>query len=164
MEINLFSKCIKDLIVENDRVDVPYLGTFRAEMMPASYSDRQTTLDLSYSYIHQDKDPGEGIVSQYALEYLRHKFVARLNTSLWRQLSLSLSLRWQDREGQYTTFSGDVEDYRPYALVDARLQWQQRRYTLFAELNNVFDNRSYVDYGNVPQPGAWWVAGISYRW
>ena len=48
MEINLFSKCIKDLIVENDRVDVPYLGTFRAEMMPASYSDRQTTLDPPY--------------------------------------------------------------------------------------------------------------------
>lgn len=48
MEINLFSKCIKDLIVENDRVDVPYLGTFLAEMMPASYSDRQTTIHPPY--------------------------------------------------------------------------------------------------------------------
>lgn len=44
MEISLFSKCIKDLIAENDRVVVPYLGTFTAEMMPASYSDRQTTI------------------------------------------------------------------------------------------------------------------------
>ena len=48
MEINLFSKCIKDLILENDRVDVPYLGTFSAEMMPASYSDRQTTIHPPY--------------------------------------------------------------------------------------------------------------------
>ena len=48
MEINLFSKCIKELIVENDRVDVPYLGTFTAEMMPASYSDRQTTIHPPY--------------------------------------------------------------------------------------------------------------------
>ena len=48
MEIALFSKCIKDLIVENDRVDVPYLGTFVAEMMPASYSDRQTTIHPPY--------------------------------------------------------------------------------------------------------------------
>ena len=48
MEINLFSKCIKELIVENDRVDVPYLGTFVAEMMPASYSDRQTTINPPY--------------------------------------------------------------------------------------------------------------------
>lgn len=48
MEINLFSKCIKDLIVANDKVDVPYLGTFTAEMMPASYSDRQTTIHPPY--------------------------------------------------------------------------------------------------------------------
>ena len=48
MEINLFSKCIEELIVENDRVDVPYLGTFVAEMMPASYSDRQTTINPPY--------------------------------------------------------------------------------------------------------------------
>lgn len=48
MEIGVFSKCIKELIVENDRVDVPYLGTFTAEMMPASYSDRQTTIHPPY--------------------------------------------------------------------------------------------------------------------
>ena len=36
MEIRLFAKCIKDLIVENDRVDVPYLGAFTAELMPAT--------------------------------------------------------------------------------------------------------------------------------
>ena len=48
MEINLFSKCVKDLIVENDRVEVPYLGVFSAEMMPASYSDRQTTIHPPY--------------------------------------------------------------------------------------------------------------------
>ena len=48
MEINLFSKCIKELIVVNDKVEVPYLGTFTAEMMPASYSDRQTTIHPPY--------------------------------------------------------------------------------------------------------------------
>ena len=48
MEINLFSKCIKELIVENDKVDVPYLGTFTAEMVPASYSDKQTTIHPPY--------------------------------------------------------------------------------------------------------------------
>ena len=44
MEIGVFAKCIKELIVENDRVDVPYLGSFTAELMPATYSDRQTTI------------------------------------------------------------------------------------------------------------------------
>lgn len=48
MEITLFSKCVKDLIVENDRVDVPYLGTFSAELIPAAYSDHQTTIHPPY--------------------------------------------------------------------------------------------------------------------
>ena len=48
MDINLFSKCIKDLIVENDRVDVPYLGSFTAELQPATYSDHQTTIHPPY--------------------------------------------------------------------------------------------------------------------
>ena len=48
MDISLFSKCVKDLIVENDRVDVPYLGSFTAEMLPATYSDRQTTIHPPY--------------------------------------------------------------------------------------------------------------------
>ena len=48
MEISLFAKCIRELIVEHDRVDVPYLGTFTAEMRPATYSDRQTTIHPPY--------------------------------------------------------------------------------------------------------------------
>ena len=128
-----------------------------------SLNTQHSTLNVSYSYITQDKDLEQGLVSQYALEYLRHKLVARLNTSLWRELSLGLNLRWQDRTGLYTTFSGDVCDYRPYALLDARLQWTKPRYTVYAELNNVLDNRSYVDFGNVPQPGAWLVVGSRFH-
>lgn len=121
------------------------------------------SIRLSYSYISQDKDLEEGFVSQYALEYLRHKLVATLHTPLWRHLSMTLNTRWQDREGQYTTFNGDVCDYRPFALADARLQWQTPLCTLYAEVNNLFDNRHYVDYGNVPQPGIWFVGGVKYR-
>ena len=128
-----------------------------------SKSSDYPSVSLSYSYITQDKDLEEGFVSQYALEYLRHKLVATLHTPLWRHLSLTLNTRWQDREGQYTTFDGDVCDYRPFALADARLQWQTTRCTLYAEVNNLFDNRQYVDYGNVPQPGIWFVGGVKYR-
>jgi len=120
------------------------------------------TLHLSYSYITQDKDLEPGIVSQYALEYLRHKLVASAQSNLWRQLSLRVDLRWQDRVGAYTTFDGDIRDYRPYALMDARLQWKAPRYTVYAEVNNLLDNRSYVDFGNVAQPGAWFTIGARY--
>ena len=121
------------------------------------------TLHLSYNYMKQDKVIEKNIVSQYALEYLRHKLVAKIQTNVWRNLNLGVGLRWQDRVGSYTTFSGEVKDYRPYALMDARLAWNEKNYSLFAEVNNLLDNRDYVDYGNVPQPGAWIVVGGKYH-
>ena len=48
MEITLLSKCIKELVADNDRVDIPHFGSFRAEQRPASYSDRQTTINPPY--------------------------------------------------------------------------------------------------------------------
>ena len=116
--------------------------------------------DLSYSYIYQDKANEPGIVSQYALEYLRHKLVAGLQTKEWRGFSMRLNCRWQDRVGAYTSFDGTLCDYRPYALVDARIQKQTQRYMVYVEANNLFDNRSYVDFGNVQQPGLWVVTGL----
>ena len=134
-----------------------------APFLPAA--DRKgvclTSLHLSYGYLHQDKDLEPGIVSQYALEYLRHKLLVRTQWHLWTKLCLALNLRWQDRYGTYTDFEGQVNEYRPYALVDARLQWTAPRFTLYAEANNLLDNRSYVDFGNVPQPGLWLVGGIT---
>ena len=127
------------------------------ELMPRQHILR--TLALSYGYIDQDKKLDKGLVSQYALEYLRHKLVASLDMHLYSRLNLRMGVRWQDRVGRYTCFDGSIHDYRPYALVDARLSWTAPRYSLYAQANNVLDNRSYVDYGNVPQPGAWVVVG-----
>ena len=117
-------------------------------------------MDLSYSYLYQDKANEPGIVSQYALEYLRHKLVAGLQTNEWKGISMRLNCRWQDRVGAYTSFDGTLCDYRPYALVDARIQKKTQRYTVYVEANNLFDNRSYVDFGNVQQPGLWVVTGL----
>jgi len=116
-------------------------------------------LNLSYSYIYQNKDLEEGLVSQYALEYLRHKLVAGIRLPIVSRLSLSANLRWQDRQGQYTDFDGTVNDYSPYAVVDARLSWQQHRFELYGEANNLF-NAEYRDYGLVLQPGRWLIAGL----
>ena len=114
---------------------------------------------MSYSYIDQDKEQEPNIVSQYALEYLRHKFVVNAQLPLWKQLSLGINFRWQDRVGQYTDFDGVVQDYRPYALVDARLSWQQHKYLVYLEANNLFD-KDYVDFGHVEEPGRWLIMGL----
>jgi iron complex outermembrane receptor protein len=118
------------------------------------------TVSVSYSYIHQDKELEEGMVSQYALEYLRHKLVANAQLHLVSRLDIGLNLRWQDRVGRYTDFEGNVCDYAPFCLLDGRLTWTASRYRLYLEANNLL-NRSYVDYGHVPQPGIWLIAGCS---
>ena len=116
---------------------------------------------ISYSYIHQQKEQEPGIVSQYALEYLRHKLVASTRLPLMKHLSLGLNCRWQDRVGSYTDFDGQVQNYEPYVLTDARLTWQNTKWKVYVEANNVFDI-SYHDYGLVPQPGRWIIAGFSF--
>ena len=117
---------------------------------------------ISYGYIHQDKEQDSGIVSQYALEYLRHKFVANAQLPLMARLSLVLNFRWQDRVGSYTDFDGDICDYQPYALLDTRLTWQQPKWKVYIEANNLFDTR-YHDFGLVEQPGRWLIAGCYLR-
>ncbi len=117
-------------------------------------------LSIDYSYISQDKKQETNIMSQYALEYLRHKLVAHARIQLLKPLSLSLNFRWQDRVGTYTDFGGIVCDYKPYALFDSRLTWQQPKWKVYLEANNLFDTR-YHDYGLVEQPGRWLIAGFS---
>ena len=128
------------------------------EMMPSQQLLRK--LDISYSYINQDKEQEPFIVSQYALEYLRHKLVADIQLQLLRQLSLNMHLRWQDRVGNYTDFEGRVNDYEPYALLDARMTYQQPKWKVYAEVNNILDTR-YHDFGLVEEPGRWLTVGIS---
>jgi iron complex outermembrane receptor protein len=119
-------------------------------------------LSISYGYINQDKEQEEGIVSQYALEYLRHKLVASARVPIMAHLKLGLDCRWQDRVGSYTDFDGKVCDYEPYVLVDARLTWQQPTWKVYVEANNLFDTR-YRDFGLVEQPGRWLIAGFGLK-
>ena len=121
---------------------------------------QQTLLKLSYSYINQEKEQEAHIVSQYALEYLRHKLIANALIPLADKLQLSLNYRWQDRVGQYTDFDGHVQDYKPFGLLDARLSWSPQPWKLYVEANNVLDKR-YADFGHVEQPGRWVIAGFA---
>lgn len=128
------------------------------QLLPAQHV--LNSLTVNYGYLSQDKDLEPAIVSQYALEYLRHKLTGRLSLSLTQKLTMDVSMRWQDRMGHYTDTEGKLADYRPYALVDAKMQWTERLYKVYAQVSNLLDNRSYTDFGNVPQPGAWIVAGL----
>lgn len=120
------------------------------------------SIELAYSYIDQNQNREEGIQSLYALEYLRHKFVAGLRLQLLPDLNLNVNYRYQYRIGSYTNTDNVACDYKPYSLVDARLSWDKPQYSVYVEANNLFD-ADYVDYGNVRQPGVWIMAGAKWH-
>lgn len=48
MDIGLLSKIVRELILKNDQVGLPGMGTFVAEMIPASFSDKGYTINPPY--------------------------------------------------------------------------------------------------------------------
>ena len=120
------------------------------------------SFNISYTYLDQDQKEVAGIQSKYTLEYLRHKLVGNLQLNIWKNLDLGINYRYQDRMGSYTDVDGNVCAYKPYSIVDARLSWNTPEYKLYIEANNLFD-KTYVDYGNIPQPGTWIMAGASFE-
>ena len=71
-----------------------------------------------------------------------------------------------DYNGDGTTdlIIGVVDGYQhyPYAILDAKLQWDTSRYQLYVQASNLTNHR-YRDLGPVPQPGLWVMAGAKVK-
>ena len=71
MDIELFSKCLKDLLLGNDEVVVPGLGTFTAQTMPADVAEDGTPIPpyrkISYSLAEGEDD---GFFLRWLAKYL----------------------------------------------------------------------------------------------
>ena len=120
------------------------------------------SLSTGYTFIHQTKHDAESVVkSNVAMEYLRHKVVASLSHRIYRLLSMSWDFRWQERVGSYVS-EGKLVPYHPYAMIDAKMQWETPRYQLYIQATNITNHR-YYDLGSVPQPGIWVMAGARFR-
>ncbi len=52
MDIDLLSRMVKEVILDRDRAVLPGLGTFVAEMVPASFSDRGFTINPPYRRLY----------------------------------------------------------------------------------------------------------------
>lgn len=93
MDIDLLSKMVKELILDNDRVVLPGLGSFVAEIVPSTFSDKGYTINPPYRrlYFRSKPDDGDGLVKFYAetnnvdhamAERIIRDFVAELRTLL----------------------------------------------------------------------------------
>lgn len=155
-----------------DNFDLDNLGVqAEAKMQFAPLMGKQDTwvrsLSLGYTYMHQSREGKYHIfTSLYADDYLRHKLTASLHHQIVSKLTATWSLRYQQRMGSYQVYDGlkatdQLEEYKPYATLDLKLQWTDRCYDLYVQGTNL-TNRRYCDLGNIPQPGVWVMAGA--RW
>ena len=121
---------------------------YMQELVPHSFITR---VKVGYAYIHQNHDLGEDIVkSLYALEYLRHKVVLGIDHQIWKKLSASWALRWQQR----------MNGYHPYTKIDCKVMWDEKKYNVYVKFDNITCHR-YYDLTAVKQPGLWVMAGAS---
>lgn len=111
------------------------------------------SLSLGYTHQSQDKPLEPHLRSIYSLEYIRHKVVAQADFRFGKNLALDFSWRYIDRN----TAS---ELLTPYSLLDAKLSYDFPRLNLYLRANNL-QNRTWYDFGDIPQPGLWLMAGVA---
>ena len=94
MDIDLLSKMVKELILDNDKVVLPGLGSFVAETVPSTFSDKGYTINPPYRrlYFRAKPDEGDLLVSFYATsngldmavaDKIIREFVAELKSILY---------------------------------------------------------------------------------
>lgn len=68
MDIDLLSKMVKELILDQDRVVLPGLGSFVAEIVPSTFSDKGYTINPPYRrlYFRSKPDDGDDLTAFYA--------------------------------------------------------------------------------------------------
>lgn len=69
MDVDLLSKMVKELILDCDEVALPGVGTFVAELVPASFSDRGYTINPPYRRLFfRQRVDNEGLLSDFYLK------------------------------------------------------------------------------------------------
>lgn len=99
------------------------------------------------------------LYSLYAMDYIRCKFTGSVSHTLYKDISATWAVQWQQRAGTYTHPAGTEAPYPAFTTVDGRIVWKRNRFQLYADASNIF-NSDYFDLGNLPMPGRWFRGGI----
>ncbi len=69
MDIDLLSKMVKELILDNDEVALPGVGVFVAEIVPSTFSDKGYTINPPYRRLYfrqRENEEGRALIDFYA--------------------------------------------------------------------------------------------------
>ena len=130
MDIDLFSEMIKELILDNDAVTLPGLGTFVTEVVPAAFSDRGYTLLPPYrKLMFRQRDGADSLLVDFyakanktdreTAEQVIGSFIRDVKAALERRKNVSLPglgrLR-ATKENTYFFIPAEDLDIYPYGI------------------------------------------------
>lgn len=137
------------------------INTFGGEFSVGYRGNWVKKAEIGYSYINSDKTKS-AYLSMYALDYLQHKAIFMLEHRIWKNFGASWQITLQKRNGSYQNADAQMIDYKPFALWNGRLFWQNSVINIFAEATNILGTK-YYDYGGILQPQRWLKAGIELK-
>lgn len=106
-------------------------------------------ISLGYTYL-DNQNLEKNVISRYALDNLRHQFVAKWRINHGR-FSNELIYRYNERV-----------NLGSYNLLDDRISYQLKDWNLYLLVNNI-TNTKYTETSLVPMPGRWFHIGFNYR-
>ncbi len=145
------------------------LDTYGVELGGGYHTQEGFLRDVSLSYAYTMSDRKNDLKTLGAMDFLKHKVALKLRLALHRRLSLAISGVFSDRNGSYSwyptmgdSFHSVEREYRPFFLLNARVEWQLGRVRIYGDCANILD-RPACDLGGLPLPGAWFTGGVSLR-
>jgi iron complex outermembrane receptor protein len=124
------------------------------------------SLAVSYDYLLGSK-AGEDFISNYALDYLKHKFVFQFDHRIAGKFNANWKIAFQDRNGNYMKYNLDdgtemATPFDAFWQIDLRLYYDTPRWNIFAEASNLTDQK-HQDLGNLTLPGIWIRGGVNIK-
>jgi len=126
-------------------------------------SDLIKILDVSYSFLHQNKESGK-YISKYVFDYPVHSFGLNVYHTFFKNFELNWRAGYKFRTGTYSflnKITGNIDElpYPAYWLIDVKLDYSLKSITFFVTINNLFDTK-YYELSNVTPPGKWIKGGV----
>ena len=106
---------------------------------------------LGYTFIDNQFQQPENLLSRYVLENLKHQLVAKLENRLFGKLTNQLIYRYNER---VSTGS--------YQILDEKLSYDFSRSNVYILVNNI-TNSDYTETFGVPMPKRWFHVGFTYK-
>lgn len=139
-----------------DKWEAQNIGKMKTQGFEIEFNHRfkdWLNYSASYTYIDNQRDI-DNLLSKYALNNLKHQFVAKMENKFLKYFSNQLIYRYNER------LNADS-----YHLLDEKLSFSKDNYNIYLIINNL-TNTKYSETGvdiPVPMAGRWFHLGMSYN-